>query len=266
MADHGIAHVMLTEQDCLNNALYDYDLIVVPYLPLISQNVQAQLVRYAKKGGILLLLGECGTKNEYNVTHEDIVLLNLLGGKTYPKRTVDRRVGSGTVSFIPLDIPPHRFLISIPAQGDGTTFGPSMADLFPDIPEGYTRNRMDRGLRRILDLTVKKSELLLSSNVHVVHGSSFVEMTTMMNRSAKSMLFHLVNYDVTIEGTITPAKNMTIQVLIPEGQNIKEIKYSGSLSELQSLPFKEVERRGERLVVLELETVEIYGLGVILFR
>ncbi len=264
-ADQSIGHVMLVEDD-LDQIPDPIDLIILPYLPLLSAGHQQSLIRYVKKGGVVVVLGPCGIKNEFNVPQQKIPLLLSLEEGEYPDHPIDKRVGKGFLSYIPLNITASRFLIPMKSKGEFTTFGPTMADLFPDIPEGYTRNRMHRGLRRILGLTVKKTELLLSSNVNLADGSPYVELTTMFNETNKNMLFHLVNYDVTVEGVITPANNITIQVVIPEGKHVKDVLYSGTLSDMDSLPFTIVKRNRERLLVLELDSLEIYGLGVIQFK
>jgi hypothetical protein len=266
MEDYGIAHVMLMEQDCLIEPLQRYDLIVIPYQPLLSEEIQARLVRYVEKGGSLLLLGACGIKNSYNVANTNVPLLSLLNEDAYPKEAVTHKIKSGTVSYVPLGIPSNRFLIPMQGGGDVTTFGPSMADIFPDIPEGYTRNRMDKGLRSILELTVKRAESLLSSNVHLVDAPPYVEMTIMTNPSRNCMLFHLVNYNVTVDGTISSACNVPIQIVLPSNSEVREVTYSGSLSEMRQIPFKIVNREGGRLLIAEADRVNIYGLGIIQFK
>jgi hypothetical protein len=266
MEDYGIAHVMLMEQDCLIEPLQRYDLIVIPYQPLLSEEIQNGLVRYVEKGGSLILLGACGIKNSYNAANATVPLLSLLNEDAYPKEAVTHKIKSGTVSYIPLDIPPNRFLIPMQSGGNVTTFGPSMADIFPDIPEGYTRNRMDKGLRNILELTVKRAESLLSSNVHLADAPPYLEMTIMTNPLRNCMLFHLVNYNVTVDGTITSVCNVPIQIVLPSDSEVREVTYSGSLSEMKQVPFKIVKREGGRLLIAEVDSVNIYGLGIIQFK
>jgi len=143
LADNGIGHVMLTEDDLSSPTISQFDMVVVPYLPLMSSENQQALVRYAKAGGTLLVLGASGNKDQYGLTQRQIPLAQPLGNGQYPATEVTRRVDKGQVLFIPVQIPPSRFLIPMKSHGDYTTFGPTMADIFADIPEGYTRDRID---------------------------------------------------------------------------------------------------------------------------
>jgi beta-galactosidase GanA len=134
LADNGISHVMLTEDDLSSPAISEFDMVVVPYLPLMSSESQQALVRYAKGGGTLLILGASGSKDQYGLAHSQIPLAQSLGGGQYPAGEVTRRIGKGQVLFIPVKVPPSRFLIPMKSHGDYTTFGPTMADVFADIP------------------------------------------------------------------------------------------------------------------------------------
>ena len=80
-----VLHVMIVEDDLVNNDLSRFDLICLPYMPLLSRDKQQALINYAEEGGTLLLLGKCGTKDQYNVTLDEIPLAMALGNKTYHK-------------------------------------------------------------------------------------------------------------------------------------------------------------------------------------
>ncbi|RQW03521.1 MAG: hypothetical protein EH225_07030, partial [Calditrichaeota bacterium] len=57
LADEGISHVMLVEDDLLSGKINDFDLILIPYIPLLSEKKQLALGRFVERGGILLVLG-----------------------------------------------------------------------------------------------------------------------------------------------------------------------------------------------------------------
>src|SRR5574341_354916 len=193
LADNGITHVMLVEDDLLSDKLVNFDLILLPYLPLLSQKKQEILRRYVENGGTLLILGNSGAKSEYNLPHEKVVLAGLLGGKSYPAQATEKKVGKGRACFVPLSIPESKFLIPPKTKGGVTTFGRSMAEVFPDIPEGYTRNRIDPLLRDKLDDVSKKIVELLSNRVtRIVETAPYVEMTTMLAPDNKRLLVHFV--------------------------------------------------------------------------
>ncbi|MDZ7401794.1 MAG: beta-galactosidase trimerization domain-containing protein, partial [candidate division KSB1 bacterium] len=264
LADQGIAHQMIVEDDLLLADLTRYDLIIIPYLPLLSAQKQEALKAYAEHGGKVLLLGNCGFKNEFNVPQQAIVLASLFEGSQYPNQMTVRKYGQGSVFFIPLTIPDSKFLIPLKKKGEVTTFGPEMADVFADIPEGYTRNRMDPELRQILENVVQKTiELLDDQTTRILSAAPYVELTTMLNQKENCLLVHLVNYDVTVDGTITPCKNLKIQLALPEGKKAKSVRYSGSLSELMPIEFGTIEKKGRQIVTFGVDEVQVYGLGIV---
>lgn len=263
LADNGIAHIMIVENDLLTNELSNFGLIILPYLPLLSMEEQKALKNYVKKGGILLILGQCGIKDEHNLPHKQIVLAKLLGDIKYPDQSMERKVGKGTVYFIPLTIPDSKFLIPIEAKEGVTTFGPSGANIFVDIPEGYTRGRINPELRKILEsLSNRVIELLSDRVTRLIKSSPYIEITTMLHRDKNRMLVHFVNYDVTVDGTITPVKNLKVQILMPYGKDVKSLNYSGTLSALKPVDFATIERGLDKLIIFKLDKLDIYGLTV----
>jgi hypothetical protein len=261
-ADKGIAHVMIPDSDLASSPLRVYDLIVVPYLPLLSAAQQNALVGFAKAGGTVLVLGKSGFKNEYNLPHERPVLASALGG-SYPQSQVTQKTGAGRIVFIPLAIPQNRFLIPMKSQGAYTTFGPTMADLFADIPEGYTRNRIDPALRQILNkLADTVTATLDKRTTRLLSQEPYIELTTMLNKAGNRMLLHAVNYNVTVNGDITPARGLKIQLALPRGKTVRSIQYGGTLGEMHPVKW-EGRATGQGSVVFDLDQVNIYGLAVI---
>ena len=204
LADRGIAHALLVEDDLSPDKLRKHELVLLPYLPLLSPEKQEALVRYVEEGGSLLILGASGRKDQWNVPLSAIPLARMLGSSQYPEQAVTRAVTRGKVRFRPLPVPASRFLIPMKAKGEYTTFGPTMADLFADIPEGYTRNRVDSGLRRHLEGVVDDVLDMLDGRVtRLVSPAPFVELTSMVAADAGRLTLHLVNYDVTLDGAVT---------------------------------------------------------------
>jgi hypothetical protein len=185
----------------------------------------------------------------------------MLGGNKYPDKEQTRTVGKGKVIFVPLSIPPSRFLISMKSHGDFTTFGPTMADLFADIPEGYTRNRIDPALRSILEKVAGTVKSALGTTVtRLTQEAPFVEINSMLENTGKRMLVHIVNYDVTVDGTITPARNLQLQVALPPGKTADKVSWSGTLAEMNPVNPK-VSSHGDRQnLLVSLDKVGVYGL------
>jgi hypothetical protein len=239
-------------------------MVVVPYLPLMSSENQRALVRYAKSGGTLLVIGASGNKDQYGLSQRQVPLAQLLGSGQYPAAEVARSVGKGLALFVPVQIPPSRFLIPMKSHGDYTTFGPTMADVFADIPEGYTRNRIDRDLRHLLERVAGKvGEGLGTRMTRLTSAAPLVEITTMMEKTERWMLLHVVNYDVTVDGTITPARDLKVQVAIPRGKTARSVTWSGTLTEMKPLKYKTENQRGRQILTVNLDEVSIYGLAKI---
>ncbi|MBN2413263.1 beta-galactosidase [candidate division KSB1 bacterium] len=264
LADKGIAHVMIVEDDLLTDGINQFDLIVLPYLPLLSLKKQAALQKYVENGGQLLILGECSQKDEFNVPQTENILAKMLGADDYPETAVDKDLKKGKVCFLPLQIPESRFLIPMKLKGEYTTFGPTMADVFADIPEGYTRNRIDPVLRQKLEALSDKILNLFDGKVTSISDQHpYVELTTMFNKETDKLLVHFVNYDVTIDGTITPAANVPVQLLTPKGKRVKQIQYSGELSTMKELQFDVVSDQNRQLISFSLDKLNVYGLAVV---
>jgi hypothetical protein len=137
-----------------------------------------------------------------------------------------------------------------------------MADVFADIPEGYTRNRIDPGLRRILDSVADGIlEMLPGRVTRLVEASPFVEITSMLTADGRRMLLHLVNYDVTLDGDVTPARRIKLNVALPPKKAAQAVSFSGTLSEMKSCEFKKL--AGGRAISFELDEVRTYGLAEI---
>ncbi|UCF65184.1 MAG: beta-galactosidase trimerization domain-containing protein [bacterium] len=264
LADRGIAHVMLIEDDLLTDNLAPYDLIWLPYLPLLSEEKQKALERYVANGGKLLVSGECGKKNQYNLPQKQLVLANMLGHQQYPVDKKEKEIDKGKIVYLPLSIPDHRFLIPAKAKSEFTTFGPSMADVFPDIPEGYTRNRIHPELRSKLETAVDEILKLQDKNLtRLTELHPLVEITSMENEEKNILLLHLVNYDVTLDGDITPREKIPVQISLPDDMQVKQVLYAGDLTQLKPIQY-DIDTSGERqFLTTVLSELGIYGLIVV---
>lgn len=262
LADAGVNHVFIVEKDLLDGNLSRFDLIYLPYMPLLSVEKQQALVKYAEQGGQLVLLGACGVKDQYNVALPSVPLATALGSDSYPVEKTEKVLGKGKLTYLPLTIPDSKFLIPAKAGANVTTFGPSMADVFADIPEGYTRNRIDPALRGYLNSAAAEITARLDGKMsRIVQGTPYLEMTTMTNKSKNLMLVHLVNYDVLLDGTVTPAQGIQIEVAVPEGKKVKTLSYGGELAGMQPVEFTE----SNGVVRFEAPVVNIYGMALLQF-
>ena len=264
LADRGIAHVMLVEDDLLAGSLEKFDAILVPRLPLLDIGKQEALGNFVRSGGNLVVIGESGVKDSFNRPAAGNRFLEMLGTKGFPEREMEKKWGSGKIAFIPAPVPAGRFLIPAKAKSAFTTFGPSMADVFPDIPEGYTRGRIDPVLRKILEKAADRViRLLGGAATRLAEPSPFVEITAMADPRLENLLVHLVNYDVTVDGTVTAKKAVAVQALLPPGRRVEQIRYGGSLSDMKPLSFRTEKRNGRACVHFTADEILVYGLAVV---
>lgn len=91
----------------------------------------------------------------------------------------------------------------------------------------------------------------------------YVEITTMMEETNRWMLLHIVNYNVTVDGTITPVRGLRVQVEIPRGKTARSVSWSGMLAEMQPIKYKTGSRGGRQTLMLDLDEVSTYGLAKI---
>jgi hypothetical protein len=249
LADRGIGHVVAVEGDLELPVLRQYDLVILPYLPLLSAPAQQALVSYVEQGGKLIILGKTGIKDRYNLPHSKVILAGLVGG-SYPDQPVSRRVKKGQVEFIPLSIPASRF-------------GAHLKSDFADIPDAVVRDQIDPQLRQILEGVAGKVEQMLPNRLTRLAGKHpFVEINSMVTPANNRMLVHLVNYDLTLDGDITPAKNVDVEVVVPAGKKVRGIEYNGALGALQPVKFTSCGGSAP-CVRFQADQIDVWGLAVL---
>jgi hypothetical protein len=139
-----------------------------------------------------------------------------------------------------------------------------MADLFADIPEGYTRNRMDPELRKVLEhVAGRVRDDLGGGATRVTSTAPYVEVTSMAEKSNRWLLLHVVNYDVTVDGVITPARGLKVQVAVPRGKKARRVTWSGTLGEMKPVQYEITSKQGRQVILLDLDQVDVYGLAKI---
>lgn len=256
-SDLGISHVFLVEDDLLTEKVKQFDLIILPYMPLLSVKKQDALLEFVNTGGKLLVLGPSGSKDQYGLLNKNIPLLAAAQLAAYPDKMVSNSLGKGIIQFIPLKIPNHKYLTKY-EQKEGTFFGSSMVDVFADVPEAYTRNNMHPELRSILNSVAAETDKILNSKITKLElDNKFVEIST-MRKNDEHLLIHLVNYNVTLDGDITPAIDVKAQIAIPEGLTVKRITYSGILGQMKTLEYT---ANQDGTINVIFPTLNIYGMA-----
>jgi hypothetical protein len=261
-SDKGIAHVFLVEDDLLTNTLNQFELIILPYIPLLNIEKQNALIKFVNDGGDLIVLGSSGMKDQYNLVNKNIPLLDAADLLEYPKKNISKSIGEGSILFIPLEIPEHKYLTKY-EQKEGTFFGSSMVDVFADVPEAYTRNNINPELRGKLEFVLDESLRILGKKISRIESNNkFLEIGT-MRKNDEHLLVHLVNYNVTVDGDITPSKDINVQIVIPKGYNVVNISFNGELGGMKNIEFAIKEIDGNKILSTTFPSVNIYGLAKI---
>jgi len=190
-----------------------------------------------------------------------LCFLDVLKLSSFPKNKLIQQLEKGKIIFLPLKIPHHKFLTFQKANADATTFGSSMVDIFADVPEAYTRANMHPDLKTILNNLAAEVRNILDGHLTVIEtGLPFIEFTTML-KSNEHILVHLVNYNVTVEGDITPSKEIKTRIVIPDGSKVKRILYNGGLGDLYELNYEVINFNNGDLVEVTFPSLDIYGLA-----
>ena len=262
--DAGIGHTFLVMDDLQNVDLSRYAVIILPQLPLMAVEAQERLIAYARNGGTLIVLGSTGRFDLHNVPLDAPPLRALFAPAVAEgSARFGSSVGDGMFHYIPVPDAPHRYFVQTKEQGEYTTFGPTLANRFADIPAGYTQGRIHPELRNILE---QVADVVLEAHPQVsrrLTDHPYVEFSTMYNPHASQMLVHAVNYDVSINGEVRGAEGVGLRVALPPGRTLGAVRYSGSLGDFTEPPHKVSEANGQQVVSLDLDSLRIYGLAIL---
>ncbi len=89
-----------------------------------------------------------------------------------------------------------------------------------------------------------------------------VEMTTMVQQEKNLQLVHLVNYQVTLDGVVTPAANARVRLQIPENKKVSRVTAGSPINKTTAVRF---EQKGQDLEFV-FPTFEIYSLAIVYFE
>ena len=252
LADAGIAHVMTVERDLNAAELARYKTLILPYVPLMSDE-QAKIVSaFVEQGGGLVVMGLSSSKDENGLARRNLGLSELLGFSLQdsPVAVTRREVGKGRVVFIPLHpIPVGRGdTDTSPLPDDQMMYG---RGIFPD--------RIKEAFAALPEAAAWAGAGLFSGKLE---AEGMVEMTTMEQREKNLQLVHLVNYQVTLDGVVTPAAGARVQLRIPEQKKVTRITIGSPISKTVEVAFK---KSGDTIEFV-FPPFEIYSLATVYLK
>jgi len=252
LADHGIAHVMTVERDFTSRELVKFKVLVLPYVPLLSDPQLELIKQYVNDGGGLVVLGLSSLKDEYGLPRENLGLSELLGFNLQdtPVEVVQKQAGKGRVVFIPFNPLP---------VGKGDTDKTPLPDDHMMYGQGKFPARVKAAFEALPAAVEWAAAGELSGKLQAPYT---VEFTTMEQAEKNILLVHLVNYNMNLDGIVTPANKVKVKLLIPEGKNVSQVTVGSPLYETQKVATK----KSGSFLEFEIPAFEIYSLATVYFN
>ena len=88
-----------------------------------------------------------------------------------------------------------------------------------------------------------------------------VEISTMTQKEKNLQLVHLVNYNVTLDGEVTPATDARVRVLVPEGKKVSRLTIGSPINKTKEISFE----KKEKYIEFAVPSFEIYSLATVYF-
>ncbi|MCK4464691.1 MAG: beta-galactosidase trimerization domain-containing protein [Bacteroidales bacterium] len=262
LLDEQIPHVMLVDDDVKPEVLEKYDLVILPEVPMMSDDKLNTLERYVKEGGGLLVMGPSAKYDEIGRPRKKLGISRLFKDKEpwgHLDHGIDQTLGvntilkneyeKGRVIFIPTDA-----YISLPMTGREKVV----------IFEGLSFVTTGK----LLSLNQVFGEI-----VQWAAGGSYpvyclapytVECHPLIQPDKSRIVVHLVNYKVDLEGNIIEEKDTRLKVLLPEGTKAKKVKLVSPDDVTEKvLEMKELNENGQNYVEFIVPSISIYSLAVI---
>jgi Beta-galactosidase trimerisation domain/Beta-galactosidase len=251
LSDKGIGHVMTVERDFSLDELAKYEVIVLPYVPLLSDFEINELKKYVQNGGGLVVMGLSSSKDEFGRRRQNIGLSEILGFdlQNTPIVLTKKEVGKGRVAFIPFNVLP---------VGKGDTENTPLPDDHMMYGQGIFPDRI-KGAFEILPDAV---EWAANGNLSAKMTAPFtVEFTTMEQKEKNLELVHLVNYNMNLDGEVTPAQNVRIKLWVPAGKKVSKIIFGSPLSASAEISFESK----KQYVEFDVPSFDVYALATVYF-
>lgn len=252
LADNGIAHVMTVERDFSIEELNNYEVIVLPYVPLMSDFQIAELKKYVQNGGGLVMMGLSSLKDEFGRRRENLGLSEILGFdlQNTPVVMTNKEVGKGRVTFIPFNVLP---------VGKGDTQNTPL----PDDHMMYGQGKFPERIKGAFETLPKAVEWTANNKLSAKMSAPYtVEFTTMEQKEKNLQLIHLVNYNMNLDGEVTPTKRISVKFLIPDGKKVAKVTFGSPLSDTKEISYQ----KEGKFIDIKIPDFEVYSLATVYFE
>jgi hypothetical protein len=244
LADARIPYRLITERDLTAAFLSPLKALVLPYVPLMS-DTQAEAVRgYVAGGGCLISIGPSGRKDEYGQDRPELALADVMGISlsALPWSVVNSVYGSGNAVYIPL--------------------GTEVAEDYRSFIRGEISGPLGSALAALPTALDGATGKLYAARWS---GPGMLEVNVMKNVGSGTLIAHLVNYDVTLDGAVTRTEDIPVELLLPPGTHATTVTLL-SESGASALPFTHAGSAGETYVQFIVPRVDIYAAAVVSYE
>jgi len=252
LADNGIAHVMTVERDFSVEELNKYEVLVLPYVPLMSDFQIAEFKKYVQNGGGLVVMGLSSLKDEFGRRRDNLGLSDILGFdlQDTPIEMIQKEVGKGRIAFIPLNVLP---------VGKGDTRNTPL----PDDHMMYGQGKFPLRVKGAFDSLPAAVEWAAAGKLSAkMTGPYTVEMTTMEQISNNLQAIHLVNYNMNLDGEVTPAKDISVKFRVPDGKKVAKVTFGSPLSSTKEISYQ----KADKYIDFKIPSFEVYSLATVYFE
>jgi len=252
LADSGIAHVMTVERDFTPAELAKYKVLVLPYVPLMSDFEIEIIKEFVNKGGGLVVLGLSSLKDDKGLRRENLGLSELLGFdlQDTPDEIIRKKVGKGRVVFIPFNPLP---------VGKGNTRNTPLPDDHMMYGQGNFPIRIRAPFESISGGVKWAADGELSGRLYAPYT---VEFTTMKQKEKDLQFVHLVNYNMNLDGEVQPAENVRVKLMIPEGKQIHSITAGSPINDTENITFNQK----DQFIEFNVPVFEVYSLVTVYYE
>lgn len=258
--DEGISHVMITEKELTTQKLSPYDVLILPYIPLLSSEQEKIIGEFIQSGGGVVVIGPSGKKNQFGEIKIESTLASLLGidYSNPPREMIKKEIASGRIIYLWLDLERERMDVQIFNDYD-------IAIMHHKIfGWGQYPDALKVTFQKLIDATRWAANDYLTE---IVESPGSIELTSMKSPDGKRIFAHLVNYQIDIDGNLTPLKNITISIQLPKGHSVKQVLISSTSSpEAKELDFIEKSGNGRNFVRFSAPELEIYDIAHIILE
>lgn len=238
LSDNHILHRIILDRDLKPDVLSNYSVLILPYVPMMTDQEISTVMEYVKSGGRVIIIGKTAYFKEFGLPRETPGFVNIFGSEL-PGEVTRVKYCSGEVVYIPYDESETNYFEVDPSLDPSNTF-PELVDTVPLAVRGLNNELLDGDIK----------------------GPSTVEYNLMRLPDGR-LVVHLVNYNIG-NGKLAFAENIEVRIALGDKIPSKVILFSpdGLYNGLE-LDVTLIRKNGENYVGFTVPRIQIYDLVVI---